>query len=267
MKKINLAFSPCPNDTFVFYALVHDKIDTEGFRFEYMTADVEALNQLAATGFPDMVKVSYHAWLYFRYQYDLLRSGSALGFGNGPLLISAKKIPTNDLAGKVIAIPGEFTTAHLLLKFFTGGKFIKKIKVFSEIEDAVLHGEADAGVIIHENRFTYAKKGLIKLADLGEYWQDKTGSAIPLGGIIARKDLGSETVTTLDRILRRSVEWAFSNPDETMEFVRKHAQEMDEEVMRKHIALYVNQFTIDLGSEGEKAIRKLSEYEAQFTRE
>ncbi len=266
MNAIQLAFSPCPNDTFIFYALVHQKIDLEGLEFHFKMEDVEALNQMAIRGIPDMVKVSYHAYLFLKEKYTLLNSGSALGFSNGPLLISKNFIPKEALAGKTIAIPGEYTTAHLLLKFFLPEVKHKKIMVFDEIEGAILRGEVDAGVIIHENRFTYEKRGLQKIADLGEYWQDNTGTPIPLGGIIARKDLGEEMIGRLNRIMHRSVVYAQMHPEDAMDFVRSHAQEMDQEVMKKHIGLYVNDFTVDLGKEGRKAIAKLNEYEEQLIR-
>ena len=171
MSAIRLGFSPCPNDTFIFYALTHGRIDTEGLAFEYFTADVEALNSLALRGGADLLKVSYHAWLYLEGRYALLDAGSALGFGNGPLLISNKPWTTEDIPRLTIAIPGEYTTAHLLLKFAFPGVTRKKVILFSEIEDAVLNGEADAGVIIHENRFTYDRKGLLKSMDLGAHWE------------------------------------------------------------------------------------------------
>jgi 1,4-dihydroxy-6-naphthoate synthase len=254
---VTLAFSPCPNDTFIFYAITHKKVDLEGLEFSYHLADVETLNHLALEGVPDMVKASFHAWLYLQESYSLLDSGSALGFGNGPLLISKQEILPEKLSQSVIAIPGEYTTAHLLLNFAIPGIQNKKIMVFSEIEDAVLQGKADAGVIIHENRFTYMQKGLMKIMDLGEYWEKTTGEAVPLGGIIAKKDLGDDMITKLNRIMHRSVQYAFDNPDETMGFVREHAREMDEEVMKKHIALYVTDFTLSLGEKGWSAIEKL----------
>lgn len=259
MSAIRLGFSPCPNDTFIFYALTHGRIDTEGLAFEYFTADVEALNSLALRGGADMLKVSYHAWLYLEGRYALLDAGSALGFGNGPLLISNKPWTTEDIPRLTIAIPGEYTTAHLLLKFAFPGVIRKKVMLFSEIEDAVLNGEADAGVIIHENRFTYERKGLLKIMDLGAHWEEKTGSPVPLGGIVARKSLGYETIHKLNRIMKRSVLYAMEHPHETTDFVTAHAQEMDEEVIRKHIGLYVTDFTVDLGTQGKEAIRKMKE--------
>jgi 1,4-dihydroxy-6-naphthoate synthase len=259
MTTINLGFSPCPNDTFIFDAMVHHKIDTEGLDFNFKMADVDALNHMALRGDMEMCKVSYHAFLYLMSTYTMLDSGSAMGFGNGPLIISRKKYTITDLEMLTIAIPGEYTTAHLLLKIAAPLVQKKKVMVFNEIEDAILSSEVDAGVIIHENRFTYEKKGLIKVADLGEYWDNHFHSPVPLGGIIAKKSLGQELISKLNRIMRRSVAFALQNPNSVMAFVRKNAQEMDEEVMKKHIGLYVNDFTVELGEEGKKAVQKLFE--------
>jgi 1,4-dihydroxy-6-naphthoate synthase len=255
---ISLQFSPCPNDTFIFYAMIHGKVDTEGIAFEYGMADVEKLNHLAMKGGADMIKVSYHAWAYLGGTYDLLDAGSALGYGNGPLLISNKEYSLSDLPHLSVAIPGVYTTAHFLLNFAASVVKEKKIMVFSEIEDALLNGDADAGVIIHESRFTYEKKGLRKILDLGAYWETQTGLPIPLGAIVAKKSLGHETFTRLNRIMKSSVLWAMEHPEETMGFVREHAREMDEEVIYRHIALYVNDFTIDLGPEGKRAVAKIA---------
>lgn len=259
MNRISLAFSPCPNDTFIFFAMTHGQVDTEGLSFAWHTADVEALNHLALRGGADMIKVSYHAWLYLTSTYALLNAGSALGSGNGPLLISHQEYKPEEVPGLNIAIPGEYTTAHLLLKFAFPEAKKKKIMVFSEIEDAILAGTVDAGVIIHENRFTYQSKGLRKITDLGEFWEQKTRSPIPLGGIVARKSLGYDVINKLNRIMKRSVLWAMEHPDETMAFVKDYAQEMNEEVMKQHIGLYVTDFTVDLGVKGKEAIRRLSE--------
>jgi 1,4-dihydroxy-6-naphthoate synthase len=261
---ISLAFSPCPNDTFIFDAMVHGKVDTEGLTFDYRMEDVETLNHLAIESRMDMLKVSYHAYLYLTGRYFLFDSGSALGSGNGPLLISKNKFTADKLNGLTVAIPGRYTTAHLLLNLMAPNISHKKIKVFNAIEDAILSGEVDAGVIIHENRFTYERKGLLKIADLGEFWEDLTHVPIPLGGIIARKELGDETLGKLNRILHRSVSFAMENPDKVMDFVRRNAQEMEEEVMRKHIALYVNSYTLDLGEEGRNAVKKLIELAKPF---
>ncbi|MCX6247911.1 MAG: 1,4-dihydroxy-6-naphthoate synthase [Bacteroidetes bacterium] len=256
---IHLGFSPCPNDTFIFAPMVQGMIDTEGIEFDYRMEDVETLNHLAMEGVLDMVKVSFHAFLHLSPTYRLFDSGSALGSGNGPLLISMKNFSIHELEDRMVAIPGEYTTANLLLKIIAPAIHRKKILLFNEIEDAVLKDEADAGVIIHENRFTYERRGLQKIADLGEAYEKLTLSPIPLGGIIAQKKLGTEILDTLNRILHRSVAFAMENPDKVMDFVRCHAQEMEDEVMMKHIRLYVNNFTLDLGQEGRKAISILFE--------
>jgi 1,4-dihydroxy-6-naphthoate synthase len=256
---ISLAFSPCPNDTFIFDAMVHQKIDTEGVEFDFRMTDVEELNQMALQDMTDMTKVSYHAWLYLRENYFLLDSGSAMGFGNGPLIIGKEHFPLDDLENMTIAVPGEFTTANLLLKIFLPKARNKKIMVFNEIEDAVLNGSADAGVIIHENRFTYQEKGLVKITDLGEQWEHLTKCPIPLGAIVVKRNLGTDMINRLNRIMKRSVIYAMANPYASISFVRENAQEMDEEIMRKHIQLYVNEFTADMGEQGKNAIKKLLE--------
>lgn len=254
---ISLGFSPCPNDTFIFDALVHHKTDTEGIDFTILVEDVETLNHLALKDELDMVKVSYHAFLHISDRYEMLNSGNALGFGAGPLLISKLNYSPGDLRNLTVAIPGEFTTAHLLLNLAVQNIKKKKILVFHQIEDAILSGDVDAGVIIHENRFTYGKKGLKKILDLGEYWEQQTNLPIPLGGIAVKKNLGAGMISRLNRIMKRSVEYALSNPADALDFVRSYAQEMEEEVMRKHIALYVNQYTVDLGTEGKRAVSEL----------
>lgn len=259
MTKINLAFSPCPNDTFIFDAMVHHKIDTEGIEFEFTMADVEELNRNAFSGLHEMSKLSFHAWLYLKDKYQLLQAGSALGFGNGPLVISKSLFPISELENKTVATPGEFTTASLLFKFLVPGHTKIQNLVFNEIESAVLNDVVEAGVIIHENRFTYHQKGLKKICDLGEFWEGETGCPIPLGGICVRKDLGEEMIQKLDRIMHRSVQYALNNPKSSSKFVKENAQEMEDAVINKHIELYVNEFTLDLGDAGWKAIRKLME--------
>lgn len=251
---LSLGFSTCPNDTYIFDAMVNRKIDTEGLQFNLHLADVEELNNMAFSSLLDISKVSYHAFAYLSTGYQLLTSGSALGFSNGPLLISKHKIYPDELDNLKIAIPGKFTTANLLLSIAYPNLHHKMEYLFSDIEDVILSGEADAGVIIHENRFTYAQKGLKKIVDLGEYWEQQTGMAIPLGGIIVKRSLPLEIRQRVNRVLRRSVEYAFHNPDDSFPFVKKYAQSMDEDVMRRHIQLYVNDFSVDLGTKGKEAI-------------
>ena len=255
--KLTLGFSPCPNDTFIFDALVHKKVDTEGLDFDIRLADVEELNQGAFAERLDMTKLSYHAYAYVAEQYALLDSGSALGNGCGPLLIAREPIPAADIPGLRIAIPGKYTTANFLLGLAFPDARNKTPFLFSDIEDAVLEKKADAGLIIHENRFTYASKGLVKLMDLGEYWEGTTGMPIPLGGIAIRRALPAEIRQTVGRVLRRSVEFALDHPRQTLDYVRCHAQEMDEAVMFQHIHLYVNEYTRELGSRGRAAVQLL----------
>ncbi len=268
--KLTLGFSPCPNDTFIFDALIHHKIDTEGLDFEVFFDDVETLNQKAFRGKLDVTKLSYHAFAYVTGQYVLLDAGSALGFGVGPLLICKDEKFLNweylnsQIQNLKIAIPGKYTTANFLLSLaFPEGKNKNEV-LFSEIENQVINGETDLGLIIHENRFTYQDKGLHKILDLGDYWEQQTGCAIPLGGIVVNRNLPIEIQHKINRVLRKSVEFAFANPKSGLEFIRRHSQEMSEEVMYKHIDLYVNQFSVDLGTEGRKAICILFDKALQF---
>ena len=255
--ELTLGFSTCPNDTFIFDAMVHGRIDTEGLRFKLHLADVEELNRLAFSAEINVTKVSYHAYAYLSETYQFLTAGSALGFGNGPLVISKHKIFPDELSGIKVAIPGKYTTANLLLSLAFPQLTQKTEYQFSDIEEVILSGEADAGVIIHENRFTYEAKGLKKIVDLGELWEQQTRLPIPLGGIIIQRNLPPEIRQKVNRVLKRSVEFAFQNPNDSMPFVRQHAQAMDEAVMRSHIQLYVNDFSANLGAKGKEAILDL----------
>ncbi|HTI57616.1 1,4-dihydroxy-6-naphthoate synthase [Mucilaginibacter sp.] len=257
--KLTLGFSPCPNDTFIFDALIHHKIDTEGLEFEVFYDDVETLNQKAFRGELDITKLSYHAFAYVAGKYVLLDAGSALGFGVGPMLISKSEFSISDLNNSKlkIGIPGKYTTANFLLGLAFPEATNKQEIVFSGIEDALLDEQIDIGLIIHENRFTYQDRGLKKIIDLGDYWEKLTGCAIPLGGIVANRSLPLDVQHKINRVLKKSVEFAFANPKSGLEFIRSHAQEMSEEVMYKHIGLYVNKYSLDLGEEGRKAINLL----------
>lgn len=258
--KLTLGFSPCPNDTYIFDALVHQKVDTEGLEFDYFMADVEKLNSAAFDEKPDITKLSFHAFLHLAGKYVLLDSGAALGFGSGPLVVSRNLNDFADLAGKTIAIPGIYTTANLLFSLAMKEPVHRKEMIFSDIENAVLSGEVDAGLIIHESRFTYQSKGLKKLIDLGEFWEQLTDLPVPLGGIAAHSRLGDDVISKVNRSIRRSVEYANLHKTEPNEFISSHAQEMDPAVMQKHIDLYVNQFSISLGQKGKLAISKMFEY-------
>lgn len=254
---MTIGFSSCPNDTFIFDAMIHGRIDTEGISFEPVIEDVEALNRRAMAGELDATKLSYAAFARLFDRYALLAAGSALGRGCGPLLVAKTFMPDEAIDRARIAIPGQLTTANFLFSLKYPKASDKHEYVFSDIEDAVLRSDADCGLIIHENRFTYAQKGLVKIADLGEYWEQTTGMPIPLGGIAVNRRISSNTQQTLNRVLRRSVEYAFAHPNDVMPYVRQHAQAMDEVVMKAHIDLYVNDYTIDLGPEGRGAVEHL----------
>jgi 1,4-dihydroxy-6-naphthoate synthase len=263
---LTLGFSPCPNDTFIFDALVNHKIDSEGLDFDVRLEDVETLNQWALQQKLDISKISYGVLPLVMDQYQLLDAGGALGKGVGPLLISRKQLSLTEIEAATIAIPGERTTAHLLFSLAFPAARNKRFMIFSGIEDAVLSGQVDCGVIIHENRFTYRQKGLTKLLDLGEFWEETTGAPIPLGGIVFRRDLAAaihpspaleNLPAKVNRLIRKSLEYAFSHCPALPDYVKTHAQEMDETVMRQHIDLYVNNYSLTLGPDGENAIHTL----------
>lgn len=258
--KFTLGFSPCPNDTFIFDALINKKIDTQNFEFEPVLEDVQTLNEWAIQGKLDVTKISYAVLPLVLKDYILLTAGGALGKGVGPLLISkheAKDI--KNVSEMRIAIPGVNTTAHMLFsKAFPEAKQ-KRFFVFSDIEDAVLNGVVDAGVIIHENRFTYQHRGLLKIMDLGEFWEQQTNLPIPLGGIVSRRKLHNQFNNTINSLIRQSIEFAFKNYPVIPLYVKQHAQAMDESVMRQHIDLYVNDYSLDLGSDGKKAVQQFLE--------
>lgn len=260
---MTLGFSPCPNDTFIFDALVNHKIDTQGIEFEVLLEDVQTLNDWAKQGKLDISKISYGVLPLVLDEYAVLNSGGALGKGVGPLLItteaSYKKIQDSDpkLQNTSVAVPGVNTTAHLLFSLAFPEAKHKEFMVFHEIENAVLNGHVDAGVIIHENRFTYQEKGLIKIMDLGKYWEETVKVPIPLGGIVMRRSFDNSLQQTIDSLIRKSVSYAFENYPELTDYIRQHSQEMSEHVMRQHIDLYVNNYSIGLGEEGKIAVKKL----------
>jgi 1,4-dihydroxy-6-naphthoate synthase len=255
--KLTLGFSPCPNDTFIFDAMVHGRIDTEGLEFDYFLADVEELNRHALASEVDITKVSYHAYSYIAGNYLILDSGSALGHRNGPLLVSKKEINSSDLTGARIAIPGKYTTANLLFSIAWPDAKNKTEYLFSDIPDALLRDEVDAGLIIHETRFTYARKGLTSIADMGEFWEKLTGMPIPLGAIVIKRDIPAEIALKVNRIVRRSLEYAYKDSFASFQFVSEHASDMDSTVMNNHIKLFVNEYTLNLGLKGREAIFEL----------
>jgi 1,4-dihydroxy-6-naphthoate synthase len=255
--KLTLGFSPCPNDTFIFEAMVHGRVDTEGLEFDWFLADVEELNRRALEGAVDITKMSYHAYARAAAGYLILDSGSALGRSNGPLVVSRRRILPDELDNAVIAIPGRYTTANLLFSIFWPGATTKLEYLFSDIPEAVLSGEADAGLIIHETRFTYRSMGLSLVADTGMMWEKMTGLPVPLGGIMVSRKLDPVVAAKVGRTIRRSIEYARTSPGESTDFIRRHARETEEEIAREHINLYVNDFSLSLGEEGRQAIRKL----------
>jgi 1,4-dihydroxy-6-naphthoate synthase len=263
---LSLGFSPCPNDCFMFDAIVNQRIDLEGLSFTTHLADVEALNRETFAGTADVTKLSYHAFAYARRDYALLEAGSALGRNCGPLLISKRVITPDEVrSGRLrIAIPGVYTTANFLLGLAFPEATDRTPLVFSDIEGALLDGRFDAGLIIHENRFTYEAKGLHKIVDLGEFWEATTGTPIPLGAIAVRRSLPEDVKQRVNRVVRRSVEYAFAHREASLPYVRAHAQEMDEAVMYKHIDLYVNHYSVDLGEDGRRAVTTLFDKAAEL---
>ncbi|CAN5735042.1 1,4-dihydroxy-6-naphthoate synthase [soil metagenome] len=256
-RRLTLGFSPCPNDTFIFHALVHDLIPSGGLTWEPHLEDVETLNQLALAAELDVTKVSYGAVPYLLDRYVLLRSGGALGRGCGPLLVARDGVTLSSLQNARIAVPGRLTTANMLMRLALPGLSPGVETIYSDIMPAVANGEADAGLIIHESRFTYHEYGLVQLIDLGEWWERDTGAAIPLGGILARRSLGEGRIRRIEGLIRDSVDHAFHDPAASAEYMSRHAHEMDPSVMRKHVELYVNELSRDLGDEGEAAVRQL----------
>lgn len=254
---LTIGYSPCPNDTFIFYALIHGRVKVQGIEFREQLEDVETLNRMALAGRLDITKISYHALGHLREQYALLRSGSALGRGCGPLIVAKPGTGLADLKRGMIAIPGRLTTAFLLLRLYDPSIENVQAMTFDRIMDAVATGQATAGLIIHESRFTYQRHGLEKLLDLGEWWEGHSGLPIPLGGILGKRSLGADVLPRVEAGIRESLLYARTHAREVMDYCRKHSQEMDERVMQSHIELYVNDFSIDLGEEGLRAVRRL----------
>lgn len=263
---ISLCFSPCPNDTFIFYALANKLIDLKGLDFRLLIEDVETLNQFAIKRAIDVTKISCHAFYYLQEDYHFLRAGGAFGRGCGPLLVQKSAVSSQESEIKKIAIPGELTTAFLLLKLFISATSHQPSAIsapqfiampFYEIMGAVRDGKVDAGLIIHESRFTYHEYGLAKIIDLGDWWEKETGLPIPLGGIIAKKSLGLPTIKTIESLIRAGVEYSMLHRKDAMPFIKRYSQELSDDVIFKHISLYVNDYTIDMGGDGEAALNEL----------
>ncbi|MHB1013676.1 MAG: 1,4-dihydroxy-6-naphthoate synthase [Desulfurivibrionaceae bacterium] len=254
---LTLGFSPCPNDTFIFHALVHGQACGGSLSFAEPTlADVETLNEWALAGRLDVSKLSFHALGHVLDRYVLLMAGSALGRGCGPLLVAGENFSAAALPRLTIAIPGSYTTAALLLRMYSPVALKTRVMRFDQIMPAIVAGEVDAGVIIHESRFTFQAHGLLLLQDLGAWWEQETGFPIPLGGIVAKRSLGKEKIQAIDRCVRASVSAGFARPEAGMPYIRQHAQELDDKVIKDHIGLYVNPFSVDLGEEGIGAVQE-----------
>ena len=265
--KYTLGFSPCPNDTFIFDALVNHKIDTEGFEFDVVLEDVQTLNQWAIDGKLDFSKISYGVLPIVTDEYGVLESGGALGKGVGPLLItSSHNFQKKEIEEMTVAIPGKNTTAHLLFSYAYPQVKEKKFMIFHEIEEAVLSGKVDAGVIIHENRFTYQLKGLKKIKDLGEYWEVNIKAPIPLGGIVGKRSIDKSILLKVNQLIRKSLEYSFEQYPTISNYIKCNAQEMEESVMRQHIDLYVNNYSLELGHVGRKAVKKLLDVYENITK-
>lgn len=255
--KLRLSISTCPNDTFMFYGLVGKRVDTEGLEFDLTLADIQQLNLGAIAGEPHITKMSYAVYPQVESQYRISNSGSALGRGNGPLLVSRRKIYPDEAPGVRIAVPGRHTTANLLMERLFPGGGERGEYLFSDIAEAVLSGECDAGVLIHEGRFLYKSLGLQLIADLGVLWEKETAMPLPLGAIAVSRELDGRTQKKVERVVRRSVEYALANPREPERFVKQYAQEMDDKVIESHIELFVNSWSVDLGDQGREAVKKL----------
>jgi 1,4-dihydroxy-6-naphthoate synthase len=257
MTVLSLGFSPCPNDTFIFSALACGRLPLPGLHLDIRIEDVETLNRLAAARQLHVTKSSLHAFGRLRRDYLLLRSGAALGRGYGPLLVARAPLEARRLRAARVAIPGRLTTAALLLRLYGVQPDRLREMPFHRIVDAVCAGEVDAGVVIHEARFTCAARGLVTVLDLGRWWETETGLPLPLGGIIARRTLAADTLRLIEQAVRRSLELARARPAAAYAFIRRHAREQDDAVLARHIDLYVNEFSYDLGEEGAAAVREL----------
>lgn len=257
--KLSLAFSPCPNDTFMFHDLAMGNCCLSGLEFDIHLHDVETLNQYACQDKYDISKLSFYAYLKVHEQYDLLPTGAALGFGCGPVVVGKKAIKRSELLHHRIALPGQLTTAHLLFRLWAPEAHNKQFVTYDRILELLLSGETDYGVLIHESRFTYEQAGFQKIVDLGDWWEKKTALPIPLGCVAIRKKLPVGLAENFSSLLKRSINNSLAYPERTYEYIRQYAQEMDRSVLNRHIQTFVNQYSLDLGDEGRAAVAKLKE--------
>jgi 1,4-dihydroxy-6-naphthoate synthase len=256
---ITMGISPCPNDTFMFHDVAAGALAEAGYEVEVHLHDVETLNELALAGRYDLTKISTAASLQVRQAYQYLSSGAALGFGCGPVLVAQRSMTRDDLAQGRVALPGAWTTAHLLFQLWAPPTVRKFFVPYDRIIEAIQEGQAEAGVLIHESRFVFGDMGLVRLVDLGQWWEAETGLPIPLGCMMARRTLGPRVIAELDTLLRQGIEHSRAEPQGTVDYVRRHAVEMDKEVIRKHIALYVTDFSTDMGETGRNALAALEQ--------
>jgi len=266
-KILKLGYSPCPNDTFIFHALASGAVSIDPFKLDVTLADVEELNSMARSGQMDICKVSAHAAAHIMDEYVLLRAGGAMGRGVGPLLLTGAPCTIADLDGKRIAIPGRHTTANLLFSLMcreAGIKVDLVEMVFDQVMPAIKSGEVDAGVVIHEGRFTYADLGLSRLADLGQWWEDFSGLPIPLGSIAIKRSLGAETASLINVAIRKSLTLSHVDRESAWPYIKKNAQEMDDSVINEHIETFVTDYSMDVGDEGEQAVSRLLEEAARM---
>jgi 1,4-dihydroxy-6-naphthoate synthase len=256
---LTFGYSPCPNDTFMFHGIASGALKLPGVSIQVRLHDIETLNQLALEERLDISKLSFFAWLKARDAYQLLNSGAALGYGCGPIVIAKQVIEPKDIPSCRVVLPGEWTTAHLLFRLWAPQAEQRHFTTYERIYDEVASGRADCGVIIHESRFTYEQLGFHRLIDLGQWWEEQTGLPIPLGGIAARTALGPEVLSALEELVAASIEKSRQNPRAALPYIRQHAQEMDLEVLERHIAAFVNPFSLDLGPVGRQALKVLEQ--------
>ena len=257
-KLLTLGHSPDPDDAFMFYALAQDKIDTRGWRFEHVLQDIQTLNERALRGELDITAISIHAYPFVADKYALTACGSSMGDGYGPMVVAREKMSVDDLKGLTIAIPGEMTTAFLGLNLLLGrGTFDHKVVMFDEILNCVAAGTVDAGLIIHEGQLTYRQQQLEKIVDLGEWWRESTDLPLPLGGNCIRRDLGGPAMEEVTAILKQSIEYSLSHRKEAVAHALQYARDMGSELADKFVGMYVNQWTVDYGETGRRAVERL----------
>ena len=256
-KELTFGYSPCPNDTFMFNAIACGDVGVAGYRMKPVLNDIETLNGLAMNGTLDVTKLSFYAWLKAKKSYRLLTSGAAMGFGCGPVLIARKPLKQGAIDRCRVVLPGRWTTAHLLFRLWAPDASQRLFAPYDRIFESLASGHADCGVIIHESRFTFESAGYSSVVDLGAWWEEKTGLPIPLGGIAARKSLGEPLIEQVDAAVNESIRQAMASPEETLPYIRQHAQEMDETVLQAHICTFVNDFSLGLTAQGRRAIDTL----------